>query len=255
MNKRGKAVIVLLILLAAASISLSGVIYFNLEKEKNQSAALSQKISEIESGKSELAAKLQEQKVELSKAYAKLEQNEKRIKELRFSLDEEKNKAQEAVSELASLRGDLAEAKTSKADLERKVSKNEEEIGSFKEQIAKLKKLRTTLEAKLKELNGKSDIELGKIIIAPEGGKKEPLAKDLEGKILVVNKEYGFAVINLGAQDGVSAGDMLSIYKNDKYIGDIVIERVDKIMSSANFLSSSIKDKVQEGYRVVRKAS
>jgi len=85
--------------------------------------------------------------------------------------------------------------------------------------------------------------------------KKESPSKNLEGKVLVVNKKYDFAVINLGARDGVSAGDMLSIYRKGNYIGDIVIERVDEMMSSANFLSSNTKEKVKEGDKVVYKSS
>lgn len=54
---------------------------------------------------------------------------------------------------------------------------------------------------------------MGKIVVSPEpaDAKKgaEPLkeaAKKLEGKVLVVNKDYRFAVINLGSKDGVVTG-------------------------------------------------
>ncbi|HDZ77312.1 MAG TPA: hypothetical protein ENH41_04435 [Candidatus Omnitrophica bacterium] len=266
MNRSGKAVIVLLILLAAASISLSGVIYYNLEKEKSQTNNLSVEISDIESEKARLEEKIDEQKTELSKVYARLEQNEKKFKKLTFSIDEEKRKSQEVVSESASLRKDLADTKTAKVDLERKITQNQEELDSFKLEIAQLKKVKDVLQAKLKELTGDFDVELGKIVIGPEDAssksspridatKKKSAASNLEGKILVVNKEYDFAVINLGARDGVSVGDMLSIYHKGNYVGDIVIERVDEMMSSANFLSSNTKEKVKEGDKVVYRSS
>jgi hypothetical protein len=122
------------------------------------------------------------------------------------------------------------------------------------------------LESKIKELEAKK-VELGNIVVSPEpkttkskatqpkAEKKElsAPAQGAQGKVLVVNKDYNFAVINLGSKDNVNLDDVFSIYHNDKYVGDIKVEKVHDSMSAAGFLSPDIKDKVNEGDKVVQK--
>ena len=69
---------------------------------------------------------------------------------------------------------------------------------------------------------------------------------------MVLNKEYNFAVINLGSTDGVNIGDLFSVYHNDKYIGDVKIEKVHDSMSAAGFESTAIKDNISEGDKVTQ---
>jgi cell shape-determining protein MreC len=80
-----------------------------------------------------------------------------------------------------------------------------------------------------------------------------PLANPLEGKVTVVNKEYNFAVINLGQKDGVNVGDQFSVTREGKVIGDIKVEKVHESMSAAGF-AAELKDAIQENDLVVQKA-
>ncbi len=107
-------------------------------------------------------------------------------------------------------------------------------------------------------------VELGTIVVGPEGASvsgqagatltaEQKAASTLEGKIMVVNKDYNFVVINLGSKDGVNTGDAFALYHNNKYVGDIKIEKIHESMSAADFTSACIKDVVSEGDRVVRK--
>lgn len=259
MNRKGKVVTILLILLAAASIFVAGIIYFTLEKEKGQSASLLKKISMLESEKANFEKTLEQYKSELTAAGTKLEQSEKKIKELTLSLDVEKNKSEQAA---ISLNKELEDAKTAKADLEKKISQNQDEINSLKAQLEEIKKEKDALDKKIKEASLKTDVQLGKIVVGADGadgkgdasGVAGTAAKPSEGKVLVVNKEYAFVVVNLGLRDGISVGDTLSIYQKDKYIGDVVVERVDEAMSSANFTDSSLKDIIKESDRVAIKS-
>mgnify|MGYP001595625086 CR=1 FL=1 len=261
MSNKGKVITILLILLTAVSIVVSGIIYLQLEKEQSQNASLSKKISTLETEKANLEKQIEQHKSELAEANTKLEEADKKIKELTLSLDEEKNKNQEAV---ASINKDLEEVKNAKADLEKKISQNQDEINSLKAQIEKLKKEKEDLEKKIKDGASKSDVQLGKIVVAPEtiaAGTDASLNKDaaslsapLEGKILVVNKEYAFVVINLGSRDGISVNDTLSVYQKDKYIGDIIVERVDTAMCSANFSDPNLREIVKENDRVTTKS-
>jgi hypothetical protein len=80
-------------------------------------------------------------------------------------------------------------------------------------------------------------------------GEKASLLK-LSGNILVINRDYNFAVINLGSKNSIGVGDVFSVYHNDKYIGDVKVEKVHESMSAVGFLSSELKDKISEGDKI-----
>ena len=140
------------------------------------------------------------------------------------------------------------------------------------------------LEVKIKELEQKTQgIELGTIVVGPEAEVTAPVAAPelkapesaksakpeaakksaakktsepvggMEGKILVVNRDYNFAVINLGEKDGVAIGNVFSVYHNNKYLGDATVEKVHDSMSAAGFTSADMRKKVTEGDKVIRK--
>jgi myosin heavy subunit len=75
-----------------------------------------------------------------------------------------------------------------------------------------------------------------------------------EGKILVLNKEYDFAVINLGSKDGVASGDVYTVRHNNAIVGDIKVEKVHESMSAAGFVTAGLKDKISEGDKVTKKS-
>ncbi len=75
----------------------------------------------------------------------------------------------------------------------------------------------------------------------------------LEAKVLVVNKDYNFVVMNMGSKDGVRLGDLFSIYRSSKFIGDVKVEKVHDSMAAAGFVTPGIREKVAEGDRIVRK--
>ncbi len=86
-----------------------------------------------------------------------------------------------------------------------------------------------------------------------EKAKKDHLPSGADGKVLVVNRDYNFVVINLGSKDGVGIGNEFSIYRNDKYIGVVKVEKVHDSMAAAGFGPNDLKDKINEGDKVVRK--
>ncbi|MFH1198621.1 MAG: hypothetical protein V1650_00435 [Candidatus Omnitrophota bacterium] len=75
-----------------------------------------------------------------------------------------------------------------------------------------------------------------------------------EAKVLVINKEYNFAVINLGSKDGVVMGDVFSIYHDNKFVGDVKVEKLHDSMAAAGYTSPDIKGKIVEGDKAVLKA-
>lgn len=71
-------------------------------------------------------------------------------------------------------------------------------------------------------------IELEKILIKP--------ASVLVGNVLAVNKEYGFIVVDLGRANNLKLGDVLSVYRDDEFIGRVQVERVEERICAVTIL-------------------
>ena len=74
----------------------------------------------------------------------------------------------------------------------------------------------------------------------------------LSGKVIVVNKEYNFVVIDLGRKSGINTGDIFTVLRDNKKLGEVKVEKVHEAMSAANMVSANMKDNVKEGDQVQR---
>lgn len=72
------------------------------------------------------------------------------------------------------------------------------------------------------------NIELEKIVV-----KTVP---ELAGKVLVINKERAFIVVDLGRVDKLMLGDILSVYRGSEFIGRVQVEKVEEKVSAAAIL-------------------
>lgn len=73
----------------------------------------------------------------------------------------------------------------------------------------------------------------------PDGFTEEII---LNGKILAVNKEFDFVIMNLGEEDEVKTGMVFTVYRGNKFIGKIAVEEIYPEMSSC-----AVKTKWQQG--------
>ncbi len=91
----------------------------------------------------------------------------------------------------------------------------------------------------------KNKVELDRIVVSPQDG--------VRGRVLSVDKEAEFLVCNLGHKQGVNAGDMLSVYRGEEYLGDIKATRVQEEMSAADIVPPFSSRKVRKNDIVVLK--
>ena len=114
------------------------------------------------------------------------------------------------------------------------LDKLEKEITSRKEAETRLllvTKEKQALEAKVEELTVllPKQIELEKIVIKT--------THELIGKVLAFDKKHAFVVVDLGSGNNLKLGDILSAYRNDKFIGKVQVEKVDEKTAAAAILS------------------
>lgn len=280
MADKPKSPILVLIVLIVVSLALVGGTFFILQKEKAKNVALQEEMEDIKTRLKVTESKLDESKKTIVDLGAKLEQAENQIATLTADLAQEKTSKEEALVKIEQIRVDLDQQKGLRQDLEKKVNQAQKDSEKAQAQLKDLQDKKNELEVKVKDLEEKArqaetqGVELGKIVVSPEGGapvqkpakpakpakpeKEKPTQRpapssELEGKILVINKDYSFAVINLGSKDGVDIGNVFSVYHSNQYLGDVKVEKVHDSMAAAGFVSADLKSKVNEGDKVVRK--
>lgn len=259
MPNKGKIPSIILVLIVLISLSLAGGTFYLLQQEKAKNLALQDELEDVRTKEKIIETKLEDSKKMVAQLEIQLRESKSQIEFLSSELQREKKLNQETTTQLEQLKIDLDEQRKAKADAEQKLSDNQQELKKLQAQLKNVEDKKNELENKIKEIEEAKaqKVELGTIVVGQQeplvGAKTKTTAASLEGKILVINKDYNFAVINLGSKDGVNIDDIFSIYHKNKYIGDIKIEKVHDSMSAANFLSPGIKDKVREGDKVVSK--
>lgn len=246
-----------------------------MEETKNKVAELENKIIDNNTQIETLNKELLQQKAEKEDAFVRVKQMQETLEQqttLRTVLQE-----QVAVAEVDAkkMQEELNKLKVLKAELEEKIKDLEKsseyvELGKivvtpetpslFGTPLPETVEVQEGIKAVVVNDKVSSGIgsgakgqSAGTSKLPAEKAKKDNSSKELEGKVLVVNRDYNFAVINLGSKDGVGIGNEFSIYNNDKYIGVVKVEKVHDSMAAAGFGASDLKDKINEGNKVVRK--
>lgn len=114
------------------------------------------------------------------------------------------------------------------------LDKLEKEMAARKQaetQLLAMSKEKQVLEAKVEGLAAvlPKNIELERIVIKSKG--------ELAGKVLTFDKEHSFVAIDLGSKNNLKLGDVLSLYRNDKFIGRAQVEKIEEKTAAAVILT------------------
>jgi hypothetical protein len=175
------------------------------------------KMTQLKEKTDVLSGQLKEEKENYQVLLSTVGEKDKEIKELSDSLSSEKKQRANFANELAQLKEDYV-------DLEKKFKKTEQKIVEFDKQKSKY--------------SAKAGVELKKIVVKSK--------EKLTGKVLVVNRDFHFLVIDLGRKNNISVSDEFVVYNGSLEVGRVQIERVYEAMSTASILSGSQEDKISE---------
>jgi predicted RNase H-like nuclease (RuvC/YqgF family) len=277
MANKAKTTLILLIALIFVSLSLASGVFYLLQKERTKNLSLQGELEEVQTRLRVNETRLDESKKMISALETKLKVAQSQIDTLSVAVEREKSDKLQALSQIDMLRTDLEQQKQQRSDLEKKLSLAQDDLKKLQGQVKELNVKRTELEEKISDLEAKaqSGVELGKIVVGPEASKVPqgqstakpsaaaakkstvpsplPAERSLEGKVLVVNRDYDFVVLSIGSKDGVNSGNVFSIYHGNKLIGDVKVDKVHDSMAAASFVSADMKNKVNEGDKAVSK--
>ncbi len=272
MADKAKGPVVILILFLIISLAVAGLGFLALQKEKQTNTSLSRKIEELESLRrlsEDKAAQLTQQVSVLQKT---ADETTTRLTAASDELQTANKAKEDALFDASRVKEKLAAAENARSDALNKLKSAESDLRNARDELVSLKAAKDDLQKKLKDLETKgSSVQLDKIVVpsAAENNTAAPAAAPgeqpkqaaetakqsavLEGKVLVVNKDYDFIVVNLGRKDNVNVGDILSIARKNKKLGEFKIEEVRDTMSVATPLTKGLTAQIREDDKAVVK--
>ncbi len=242
-----------------------------VEKIKKQLSESSIETVEIKQKNADLQIKLDELQKDKENIDDQLKYKEEMINKLSIDLAHTKNekkfvetkseKAQEdnadlrtQIKKLVATKGALEKSivrlSQDKQDTEKKLSETEGVIQGKIDEIWEIKK---SLDDTMKSTSftpPSKDVELPPIVVSSEGSAVSPesaatTATGFNGQIVSINNDNNFVIVNIGENSGVQLGDVLSVYRDSKYIARLEVIQVRKDIAAAD-----IKDqwtKIQVG--------
>lgn len=292
MKSSGKVLTIFLVIMAVLLISLTAISMFFFQKEIEKREYAENQLEQSKSKGAELASELVKVEKQRLLLEEKNKESDERINGLLDELELEEGLREEIKLERNLLKDELAKAKEDqiavKKELNGQISTFKEQVTQLQAQLQAEIALKEELKVKIdefeeraKELEGtlvqlrqsniapkplvpqiekplqnipaivkESEIEdeevnLEKIVVLP---REIP-----EGRILSVDKETGFVIINIGEKDGVDMGSVMSVYRGKDYLGDIKVSRIQPEMSAADLLPPFSSRLVRKNDQVVVK--
>ena len=262
MSKIFKLVLILLIVASIASAVFAVIGFMGKEREYMKRLVVEDKLAATLKDKRNLEKELEVSKSAKDQAEAKIAKIEEKTKEISSQLSEFKQKSESAgieldakKAELAKLKVDLENEKKEKLSISKKLDSLQSDYDKIKREAARLTNEKIDLEKKVGELQDKQQsVNLDKIVVNTSEGAgsiQEPKAAVLQGKILVVNKEYGFIVNDIGQDKSVQKGAKFDVMDGQKFLGQVEIDKVYDTMSSATVLPGGKINDMKKGNAII----
>lgn len=226
--------IIRLILTAAVIVAIAAslLLFATLKKERDEKAALQNELAQVMKERKRLSVEVEELKLIKGDLEIKLNGIEAQAKILAENYEKEKTQndvvrveIRKKTEEIKTANTKLKSLQGENKKLQAMVNGEKAKYGELKERVDNLANVKDKLEEKVKEIINKQGIELERIVVKAEG--------ELEGKVLVVNREYNFIVVDIGIRDDVQLGDILTIFRNGRYIGEANVEKLYDTMAAA----------------------
>ncbi len=176
---------------------------------------------------------LENTKTELASTKNELETTKTRVVELTETVERKDAEIAQANGKITQLEQDKAGLQIQIDDINNQLVKAEEETRDLQDQVAQLEKVVKDLEA-----------EAG-----PKSAKTLPVGTN--GKILVVNPDWNFVVLDIGSKSGLVPTAEMLVHRADQLVGRIRISTVQENMAVAEIITDWEKAPVKEGDRVL----
>lgn len=196
-----------------------------------QNAALQTAMNKAVTAEAEAQKKANDWQEKHNKLEAELTALRGSLQTIQASISEKDTAIAQLTAQLDEANKAKKEAVDARDDFERKLSDTQARLESAEKNLVDLEKQYIQ---KVKELEDAKNKLSG---IPPEAIPAEARAvKAIDGKVLAVSKVMNLLIVNVGKERGVEVGDQFTVYRGDKFVGKIQIEKADKDWSSARMI-------------------
>jgi len=231
-----------------------------VDQLRNQLDNLKIQLEELKNNRSNLELELKNLTQERQDIERKLSYTEKLIDSISLELVREKKDKRRIEEELKMLKNEHRMA------IQRINTLNEEKL-NLEKKLQQVQSEKTDLERRLKEANialerktleseGSKEryassenlpaqsVELPPIVVRSPEAEVSKESVTYKGKVLAVNREHNFIVIDLGEEQGVKIGDLFSVYRNEQKIANVEVIQTRKNVSACDIRQQSTNIRV-----------
>jgi hypothetical protein len=267
-NRNGKTLTIFIVLVTILLVSSTAIGFFMYQKESQMRKDIEAQLQDSILQQKKLADELKDARNQMTLLQDKNKEADKKINNLMDEMELNEGLRNELKKENSTLKDSIEAAKKErdviKADLDASAKKLQEtqellkaEQDKTKDLLAKVDETKKQEEVKTVPMTQitpgvdvpKNKVELDKIVVGQDANPGN------KGRILSVDKESDFIICSLGVKQGFKPGDVLSVYRDDQYLGDVKISRSQDEMSAADFISPLSSRKVRKNDIVVLKQS
>jgi len=292
MNSSGKVVTIFIVISAILLLSLTAISLFFFQQEYQKRKDLEDKLGEARGQATKLQLAVDEAEKQKFLLEEKNKELDEKVNNYMDELELQQGLKDEMKREQASLNDKLSKETKAKEKLKEELSKKiDDGLARISELEAKLRAEVDTTQT-LKERNRLLENEnihlaegmgltnyvpagsapekaetpepdkastaqkLDDIVVVPgekENSTSASPVKVPDGRIISVDEETEFVIIDLGKKQGITLGRMLSVYRGNQYLGDIKVTRVQPEMSAADLILPLTGKIVRKNDQVIAK--
>lgn len=263
MKLAGKSNVLILGILAGALAIASATLLYMEEQERHKRVRLEQRVAQLSSEKDQLERDLdlvREEKTQLQEDVAAAQEESRRLTARLNEVTQSQAELQGAIAEreqsLGAITKELEQVRGEREQLNRQLASIQDQSRKLEHQLTQLKQERSSLQSKLAEITEPpAAVELEKVVVTSEGMATIPPPQmeatggvtAIAGRVLVVNREYDFIVMNVGKANGVKLGDEFEVWRDSRSMGRVKVEKIYEALSAAALLPGTDKQQLREG--------
>ena len=160
----------------------------------------------------------------------------------------------------------IGQLKNDKNTIEKKLMDTESILEGKIDEISEIKNtleqsFRSTKESLSAPLKEPSPVELGPIVVNPSNPNPTDIQQDtsqqnelkepagFNGRVVSINEENNFVIIDLGENTGIQLGDPLAVYRGSQYVAGLEVIQVRKDICAADIREKMAKIQVGDNVR------
>jgi len=265
--RQGRAVVIVVGIIAVVAIGVAGTaIVFQmrerdlrLQRESElhslriEKEELEQQVVNVQEAKEQVESDLGRAKTQLDQMTGQLADEREAKAALVKSIDERQR-------EIDRLGKDAEQLRSDRDQLTEQVTKLKGQQQELQAQLTQVQQAKSDLETRLTELVDQPTVELDRVVVTDPSmagssdmlplGALQPAGSQIssvQGQVIVINREYDFVVINMGRNQGLQIGQEFQVFRGERALGRVKVEKIYDELSAAAILPETDKDALREG--------